>query len=383
VCVHRDIKTTEKQTLGWLSALEMAYERLVYALRLPSPLDDGAFGGGPEFDLYLTAGTGRARAHIDAPDPTAHFDTSSAFCTVGGGAIDRDRAATLCVGEAIGARLDAAETPFARRALATELWFTLGTPTGSDALVIDDAQAAPERAVAGREASAAAEGGGLLLDYLDSSRGRGDPVGAALATFALAAGPKSPVAWRFTNEPDTMDVLRTTFGPTPSDVARFFADFAVARAFLGSRDIEASWPTLAWAGELGRVRFEWNVPFSSLPRQLAPARPVEPTGSTYLWVSLDESVTGVSLAFQADWEPPVAFRWVVILVDGGGRLLRRIDVPFLERETHVERLISDLSGATGVLIAGINLGGLGPSYPFDPDFEPFEPHGYTVSLSKQ
>ncbi len=47
----------------------------------------------------------------------------------------------------------------------------------------------------------------------------------------------------------------------------------------------------------------------------------------------------------------------------------------------MERIIGDLTGAAGVLIAGTNLGGLGPSYPFDPDFEPYEPHAYTVYLA--
>jgi hypothetical protein len=116
---------------------------------------------------------------------------------------------------------------------------------------------------------------------------------------------------------------------------------------------------------------------------LSPARPIEPTGSTYLYVALDGSAGGQSIAFQADWEPPVSFRWTLALVASNGRIVRRMDVPYLERETHVERIVGDLTGGAGLLIAGTNLGGLGPSYPFDPDFEPFEPHGYTVYLAKQ
>jgi hypothetical protein len=178
-------------------------------------------------------------------------------------------------------------------------------------------------------------------------------------------------------------VLRATFGPTPTDVARFFGDFSLARAFLGTRDASSTWPLLRFAGDFGRVRFEWSVPFSSLPRRLSPARPIEPTGSTYLYVALDGSASAQSIAFQADWEPPVSFRWTLALVASNGRIVRRMDVPYLERETHVERIVGDLTGGAGLLIAGTNLGGLGPSYPFDPDFEPFEPHGYTVYLAKQ
>jgi hypothetical protein len=41
-----------------------------------------------------------------------------------------------------------------------------------------------------------------------------------------------------------------------------------------------------------------------------------------------------------------------------------------------------LDDAAAVLIVGVNVGDLNPTYAFDPDFEPFEPHGYTVYLAK-
>jgi hypothetical protein len=31
---------------------------------------------------------------------------------------------------------------------------------------------------------------------------------------------------------------------------------------------------------------------------------------------------------------------------------------------------------------GTNLGGVDLAHPFDPDFEPFEPHGFTVYLAE-
>jgi hypothetical protein len=131
------------------------------------------------------------------------------------------------------------------------------------------------------------------------------------------------------------------------------------------------------------VRFEWSVPFSSLPRLLSPARPVEPTGATYLWVTIDGSASGQSFVLSVDWEPPVAFRWAIVLLAADGRIVRRVDVPFVERETHVERTVADLSGAAGILVAGTNMGGINPTYPFDPDFEPYEPHAYAAHLARQ
>jgi hypothetical protein len=383
VCVHGSDKIELFHVLEWIQALESAYERVILCLGTRAPLTDGARGGGPGLDLYLTSGVDPLAVHADPPALGATRDVASAFCVVG----DRDaalaRSATLCVGEAVGLSLDASETPFARRALATELWLHTGFPTSMDAQAIDDVQAAPEHAVAARDASRFAEGGALLYEYLDAAKGKGDGDLAPLVTYALSAGAPSPAGPRFVNEPDTLDVLRATFGPTPTDVARFFADFTLARAFVGSRDAEGDWPLLRWTGAFGRVRFDWSVPIASLPRHLAPAHPIEPTGATYLWVALDASSAGQSIAFQADWEPPVAFRWVLAVVGADGRVVRRLDVPYLERETHVERIVTDLSGGAGLLIAGTNLGGLGPTYPFDPDFEPYEPHGYAVYLARQ
>jgi hypothetical protein len=353
------------------------------ALGLPPPLPDGDRGGSSALDVYLTTDARDVSVEPDARDVGRGTDRASAFCVAPPDAPSVLRGATFCLAEAIALRLDAAETPFSRRGFATELWLATGTPTSADARALDDFQAHPERAVLAREESELAEGSALLFEYLDATRGRGAPASLALATMALSARNVSPVSFRYTNEPDLADVLRATFGGTATDVSRFFTDFAVTRAFVGSRDAESVLPSLLWLGDFGRVRFEWSIESKTLPRQLAPSRPVAPPGSTYLWVSLGEDAAGKSLAFQADWEPPVAFRFALVIVGSDGRPIRRVDVPFLERGTHVERVVSDLEHAAGVLIVGTNLGGLGPTYPFDPDFEPFEPHGYTVSLALQ
>lgn len=367
--------------LGWLAELELATDRLEGALALPSPLPDGALGGGPGLDLYLSPGGEELEVFADAPEAPRRTDAASAFCTAGAGLVPADRAATFCVAEAILIGLDASETPFTRRALAEELWLVAGEPTSVDLLRFDDFQAHPERALAARDPAPFSEGASLFFDFLGRARGHSAPAQVAVATYALSGRGTSPPGFRYTNEPDTFDVLRATFGPKPSDFARLLGDFAVARALLGTRDGDATWPELGWVGDLGRVRFEWSVPFSSLPRNLAPSRPVEPTGATYVWVAFDEDPGSSVIAFQAECESPVSFKWVIAVVGQDGRVLRRNDVPYVERETRVERTVSDLKGAAGLLIAGTNLGGLGPSYPFDPDFEPFEPHGYQVYLA--
>jgi hypothetical protein len=358
---------------------------VVLCLAAPGPLDDAVRGGSPALDLYLEHGDRPFSVEADTPSLGAARDAAAGFCLAGDESAPSDRAATFCVAESVALGLDASETPFMRRALATEVWLHSGSPTSDDTRSIDDVQAEPERAIVARDPSRLSEGGVLLFDYLDASRSRGAGVDAALATYALSAGPPSPSGPRFVNEPDVLDVLRATFGPTPSDVARFFGEFSFARAFIGARDVATplAWPLLRFSGDSGRVRFEWSVPFSSLPRRLSPAQPIDPTGSTYLWVSLDGATNDRTIAFQADWEPPVSFRWVLAVVAADGHVIRRIDVPYLERDTHVERIVGDLGGGAGLLISGTNLGGLGPSYPFDPDFAPYEPHGYTVYLATQ
>jgi len=356
---------------------------LTRVLGLPGPLPDDDRGGGPALDVYLAPEEAGVRTEVDAWDLGIRLDRASAFCVAGTRDYAISREATLCVAEAIALRLDASETPFSRRALATDLWLAVGTPTGEDLRALDDFQAHPELATVGRERSRRAEGSALWLEYLNTTKGGRDPASVSLAAFILSSGEKSIVDLRLNNEPDTVDVLRSNFGATPSDFARLLGDFAVRRAFVGSRDTQGFFPQLRWTSDAGRVRFEWSIPFSSLPRTLAPSRPVEPTGSTYLWVSLDGASPRGALAFVADWEPPVAFKWTLTVVASDGKALHTIDVPFLERGTHVERTLSDLEGGVGVLISGTNLGGIGPTYPFDPDFEPFEPHSYAVYLSKQ
>jgi hypothetical protein len=178
------------------------------------------------------------------------------------------------------------------------------------------------------------------------------------------------------------DVLRATFGPKPSDVARVFADFALSRANLGSRDTAGAFPELAWVGDFGRPRFEWSVKWSSLPRKLVPLRPIAPLGNTYVWIDFDTPPGASTFVLEAEWEGPVAFQWALALIGPRGETLRRIDVPFLERGTLVQRTVTNLEGGRGILLAGTNLGGLSPTFPFDPDFEPFEPHSYSVYLTR-
>ena len=280
VCVHGTGGVGGSTALAALSALERAHERLVAVLHLPAPLPDTE-GGSDALDWYLEPGSaGSVDVELD-PVRAAGEDRAAAFCSSGTAGSPRllERAATLCVAEAIAARLDASETPHARRAYAEHLWLEVGQPTARDAEALDDVQAHPERAIGRRDRSAWSEGGALLFEYLDSALGRGDPWVLPTALIALGAGATRADAWQWRNEPDGFDVLRKTFDDLPSRMASMMGCFAVSRAFAGDRDDGAHLPRFAWAGALGRVRFDWSLPFSTLPRRVASPRPVEPTGA--------------------------------------------------------------------------------------------------------
>jgi hypothetical protein len=124
------------------------------------------------------------------------------------------------------------------------------------------------------------------------------------------------------------------------------------------------------------------LPFDSLPRRVR-LTPIEPTGAALVWVDLTGAPPGVPLGFQAQWEPPAQFQWVLVRVGADGRELGRLEVPFQQKETTAEARLVDLGDAKGVLIAGAHLEEVDGDHPFDPDVAPFEPHGamvYVVEL---
>jgi hypothetical protein len=130
------------------------------------------------------------------------------------------------------------------------------------------------------------------------------------------------------------------------------------------------------------VRFDWVVRYSELPRRVLATRPIEPTGSVYLLLELDDVALGATLGFQAEWEAPVAFVWSLVQVDAQGREMSRLLVPFNERATSTEQRLQNFESAAYVLVIGTNMGGVDRDHPFDPDVFPYEPHLTTVYLAR-
>jgi hypothetical protein len=389
VCVHLDARSPASAELALteLGALEQAYEKLVFALDLPAPLPDRGAGDSDALDLYLSSDTTRGDSLDVIPDSpiVSGFDQTPAHCLLAGALNTADsarRAATLCVAEAILLRLDAGETPHLRRAIATELWLSIGKPTSADFQALDDVQANPERAVVRRDRDEDSGGAAVFFEYLEQARAAAAPGTLSAALLALGAGKTPGTRLFWDNEPDLLDVLRHTLHEDRPAVAALWGDFAVSRAFLGTRDDGQHLPKLAWAGNFGRVRFDWLVKFSSLPRRLAATRPIEPSGAFYTWLDLDQVPAGAVLWFHANWEAPAPFKWALVRVDKDGVELSRIDVPFQERGSEVEARVTNLDNAAAVLVVGTNLGGVDLAHPLDPDFSPFEGQRCTIYLSK-
>ena len=383
VCVQLEEGADGARAMGALAALETAYGRVVDALGLPAPLSDEGHGGSDALDWYLGA----------APSPTAPnelvvehdagglgaLDRSAAYCR-GGGSADallQEREATLCVAEAIAKRFDPGETPALQRAFATEMWWLTGRISALDVELVDDAQAHPELAIAGRSAHASGAGP-LFFDVLETARSAQAIGSLSASVLSSAASSTQSGAWAWNNEPDLFDVLRHSLDEETSKMAALLGEYAIGRALLGDRDDGAHAPFGEWTGSFGRARYDWVIPFSSLPRRVRASRPIDPTGLELIWVKMDEVPLGVSLGFESEWEAPVAFKWFLLSLDEQGREMARVDVPFQERGRTTQARVVKLLGVHAVLAVGVNMGGVDLAHPFDPDQDPFEAQSCTA-----
>jgi hypothetical protein len=382
VCAHATAAAAEPLLPEAVAALERAYERDVLALGLPSPLGDRDAGGSDALDWYLSPTPAELSA-TEEPLLPGRMDAAPVFCE-GGPArgVLLERQAALCVGEALASSLDAGEAPDVRHAFALELWWITGEKTALDVQLVDDAQRHPEQALVGdsRRDGGATARFALLLEMLETSRSAASPGVLSTSLLSAAASRTPSSAARFDNEPDVFDVLRHSLDEEPTRYADLMVDFALRRALAGDRDDGTRLPTLGFAGAFARPKFDWVIPFSSLPRRVLSGVPLAPSGAELIWIELDDAPLGATVGFRAEWEAPVAFQWRILLVDREGRDVRRIEVPFQERGRSADARVIRLDGAKAIIIAGVNIGGVDLTYPFDPDIQPFEPAACTVYL---
>lgn len=370
---------SDSLTSAALSALETAYRGLVYAARLPAPLTlpEASFGA-----VAVTWELRSERTPLEVglrPTHLTPFESAAVVCRSGvadGAASSLERDAFLCVGEAIAARLDAAESPRTRRAYAEALWWELGHPELADLKALTAVNDHPHRASVGRDELAESASTALLLEYLEHALGTQSPFGLVTGLLALSGQPRPANTARYVNEPDWFDVLRATLGDDASELAHRINAFAAARAQLGRSDGPLA--TLAWTGNLARIQPDWELRVSTLPRRVASRRPVLPLGMLAVRVEIDVPAQDLSLAIRVEWESPVPFTWSVAKLDADDREIGRVDFAFEQHATSAEKRLVALEGTRSLLILGTNLGGIDATHLLDPDHAPFEPHGCTI-----
>jgi hypothetical protein len=404
VCVHAAGPGEGDAAMATLDAFERAWRTLTGALEVPAPdVDPSTLA----YDVFLVEPRGweLAATSLEARDLRSRFDRGRAFT-----AIDR-RVRRGCLLDALAAR-EIARASLFRVAPATEegtaraqttYLAELASPCAvaieGDAVsafqsrperAFADAYAGEEAAVAGGPAPATrspvdalfAEGASIFWARLDWAFGR-SPGRVVTASWALHPTATDPSAPRWTNEPDTFDVLRATFkGALTSQgtVSDLWLDFGIARAFLGSADDGLHLPELRTLGDMARVPYDWDIPWPKAPRRLAPRAPVYPTGASYLLVRRAGAPSGARLRVEIDWEEHALFRWAFVKLDAAGRELGRVVIPTAERATEAQMTLVELDAVDRVLLVGVNVGD--PAYAFDPDDEVWEPHAWMVTVAE-
>lgn len=380
VCVHAAPSVNGALVLSTLRHAEEAL-RGYRALGLPPPLLRDGTGA---FDIYLVP-EAAPRVAADLAPTSDGWDRRSAYAVLPPPSPKAGCAAAFSVAHAvaqgIAARLDAGAEAGALSVTASYLASLVAPCSSVETAAIDDFQRHPERSFLSLDPSRP-DGALLFPWFLDESLGRGTPGLVITSLLALVTQKTPPGSLEWQNEPDTFDALRAIMRDRQSAIDSLLVDFAVARAFVGSRSDGAHLADVERFGDAGRVRFEWSVPYGSLPRRLASGAPVEPLGMTYLWVDTSDAPPGSELTFVGDWELPALFHWALVKVDKSGAETGRLDVAAMYGASHVERTLIGLDGLAGVLIVGVNAGSMDRAHPFDPDEQPLMPHAYTVMLAR-
>jgi hypothetical protein len=404
VCVHTSSPRDAASALATLAAFERTWDVLTGALAVPAPDVDPTTLA---YDVFLVdPGRELGTTQLEARDVRSRIDRARAFTTIDrrvrAGCVLDELAATAIARASLFRAAPATEegTARAQTTYLAQLAVPCAVALSADAVhafqsrperAFCDAHSGDETVVAGGAPIAPpspldalfAAGAATFWARLDWAFGR-VPGGVVPASWALHPTMTPLGAARWTNEPDTFDVLRMTFKgtlSTNSTVNDLWLDFGIARAFLGSADDGFHLPELGTLFDSARVPLDWDIPWPTAPRRLAPRIPVHPTGSSYVAIRHAGARPGARLRAEIEWEEHALFRWAFVKLDASGRELGRIVIPTSERATHVQMTLVDLEGVDRIMLVGTNVGD--PAYAFDPDDEAWEPHGWLVTLAEE
>jgi hypothetical protein len=385
VCIHLvppGKKIEQRFAADALTAAERAAAAL-RALDLPAPLPDGQLGGSPDFDVYLDPEGAGARAHDDPVTAMGPHDRASAFAIVGGRAsascaLASDVARSMAQAMFIGLDASAHESTIAMGASHLATLIAPCHPVESDA--VDRFQRRPELAFTRARADSFA-GSFLFPAFLEDAYGKGKPGRLWPSLLALTSARAPAVAALWPGEPDVYDMLRKVFSGAGTSLEDALLGFAIARAFVGSRGDGAHIPDTERFGDLGRVRFDWSIELSTLPRRLI-LRPMEASGAAYLWLGLAGASDKDRLTVVADCAESYSFRWALVTVDAEGREIGRHTAGrWGEAKVHVT--LEKLTGVAAAIVVGAAVGLDDRAAPLDPEDGLPPAAGCEVTLHRQ
>jgi len=366
-----------------LVAAERFY-RVIGALGLPEPLPDGGLGGDNRYDIYLLSETPAPQTVPDWIPAGTIWDQTSAFTILSPPlppfGCDSEATLSRALARAAVFRIDAGVEDIAMGMVESHVADIVSDCSTTSIAAIDDLQRFPERTL-GFRAGDEMSGSFLFARYLDDTYGLGVPGAVSFSLLSVAAQHSNPSNLHFANEPDLFDALRSNSRARGKPFDDVLLEFAIHRAFVGSRSDDGHLVDVSKYGDAGRIRFEWTVPFATLPRRLAPMRPIEAMGATYIWLDLKNAPDDLDLSFVADWEAGVLLHWAIVKVDAQGIEMGRITIAGIRGTTHAERSIVGLRGVAGLIVVGVNVGSIDRGLPFDPEKGEMA-RSYTVTLIK-
>lgn len=395
LCVMSASGVAPRRSLDVLEAAERAWAGLVGPLRLPPP-ERGVLA---TYDLYLVDGESDGEAFVEERDVRSTIDRAWGYGVVSariapGCSLDLAVARAVVHGSMLGA---APSVDRATTIAQVEYLATLLVPCASyDPAAAELFQAQRERPIAdpwrdegGNGAGSAgrvyARGAALFYGWLDYSYGASP--GALVRGMWALAPTRTPIgASRWANEHDGFDVLEVSWKNTHKGkrhaVDDLYLDFAASRAFFGAAEDGWHFPESRSLGAAAVVTPDWVVPWPSKPRRLAPRAPLGPLGAAYVVVRTEGAPKGARLRVELAWEEHARLRAALVRVDARGRELGRIAIAAANpKSTEAQMTLVDLEGVDRVMLAVTNAGD--PEFPFDPDDERWEPHGWLVTLGEE
>ncbi len=380
-CLHAHASVPDSVITRAAAALETTLDTLSL-FDLPPPLPDGSRGGGPAFDVYLTPQAVGAASYSDGPPLPHDLDRRSAFgvvSTAAGPACAIASRISRAVAQGAALGLDSGAHEATLSMYGSYVAHLLHPCPLIEAAAIDTVQRRPWRSLLSTSRTQFS-GTFLFPAFLDADWGRGVP--ATVATGLIAASVQHTnihdMWWH--NEPDVFDTLRTNMQLRHLTLADLFTSYAVNRSFVGDRSDGLHIPDTEQFGHFGNIVFEWAIDFTSLPRQLAPLHPVEPTGASYIWLDLAGAKPESEVVLDIHWEDTFVMQWAAVRIDPQGRELGRLLSGGVFGHNHAQLSVANLTGAAAIVVVGTNLGNDDRSKPYDPEDGPPRPVGYTITI---